>query len=149
MQEKNPRRKVNAAAANAQPHLVWNAFVDLLAMEHYEDLTPLQRQAHLAFWYESEVQNGGHGQYFENRGTEHLGATCKALMELGLEDHAALLGRALKVVAAQPPGTAWERLFHDGAIEELDKDFHKCQPTIIQALERHLAAHTDAYVEHS
>jgi hypothetical protein len=27
--------------------------------------TPEQRPAHLVFWYESEVENGGHFQYFE------------------------------------------------------------------------------------
>jgi hypothetical protein len=42
-------------------------------------LSAEQRPAHLVFWYESEVQNGGHFQYFENRGTEHLAATIEAL----------------------------------------------------------------------
>ena len=60
-------------------YCVWNAFVDLLAMEEYRDLTPVQRAAHLVFWYEHEVQNGGHLQFFENRGTEHLGETIDAL----------------------------------------------------------------------
>jgi len=63
------RRRVDAAAAAREPHMVWNAFVDLIATEDYADLSPLQRKAHLVFWYESEVQNGGHGQYFENQGS--------------------------------------------------------------------------------
>ncbi len=52
-------------------------------MEDYDDLSPEQRPAHLVYWYESEVQNGGHLQYFENRGTEHLAAAVKALGSLG------------------------------------------------------------------
>jgi HrpA-like RNA helicase len=52
-------------------------------MEDYDDLSPEQRPAHLVYWYESEVQNGGHLQYFENRGTEHLAAPVKALGSLG------------------------------------------------------------------
>jgi len=48
---------------------VWNAFVDVLAMEEYADLDPVQRIPHLCFWYDSELQNGGHFQYFENRNT--------------------------------------------------------------------------------
>jgi hypothetical protein len=45
----------------------------------YEELSAEQRPAHLVFWYESEVQNGGHLQYFENRGIEHLAETIAAL----------------------------------------------------------------------
>ena len=56
---------VEAGAAGREPHLIWNAFIDLIAIEDYGDLSPIQRKAHLVFWYESEVQNGGHGQYFE------------------------------------------------------------------------------------
>lgn len=56
------------------PWLVWNAFVDLLATEKYEDLSPEQRPAHLVFWYESEVQNGGHMQLFrESQRAAHKG----------------------------------------------------------------------------
>jgi Domain of unknown function (DUF4375) len=63
-------RKLSKSDVDAEPYCVWNAFVDLLAMEAYQDLTPEQRAAHLVFWYEHEVQNGGHLQFFENRGTE-------------------------------------------------------------------------------
>ena len=51
--------------------------------EPLPDLTPEQRRAHLVFWYESEMQNGGHLQYFENRGAEHLEETVYALGLLG------------------------------------------------------------------
>ena len=49
-----------------EPYLVWNAFVDIVALTPYERLHPRQRPAHLVFWYNAEVQNGGHYQYFEN-----------------------------------------------------------------------------------
>src|SRR5258707_8156371 len=76
-------RTLTKQQADAEPFRVWNAYVRLLAGERYEDLSPEQRPAHLVFWYESEVQNGGHPQYFENRGTEHLSATIEALRALG------------------------------------------------------------------
>src|SRR5258706_15432598 len=76
-------RKLTQREVRAEPHCVWNAFVNLLAMEEYSDLSPEQRSAHLVFWYEYEVQNGGHLQYFKNRGTAQLAKTIEALAILG------------------------------------------------------------------
>jgi hypothetical protein len=42
--------------------------VNLPSSEDYANLSEERRPAHLVFWYESEVQNGGHLQCFENRG---------------------------------------------------------------------------------
>jgi hypothetical protein len=47
-----------------------------------------QRPAHLVFWYESEVQNGGHFQYFTNRSDHHIEETIQSLNALGAHDHA-------------------------------------------------------------
>lgn len=66
------RRRLEASAITREPHLVWNAFVDLLAMEEYSAMSDLQKRACLAFWYDAEVQNGGHHQVFENGSTEAL-----------------------------------------------------------------------------
>lgn len=68
-------RKLSRAMLSQKPYEVWNAFVDLLAMENYTDLDEVQRAAHLCFWYDSEVQNGGHLQYFANRGIMLLNMT--------------------------------------------------------------------------
>ena len=84
MTNRELRRTVDRDAAEREPHLIWNAFVDLIAVESYEQLSPVQRMAHLAFWYDSEVQNGGHGQYFENRGTQLLDERSKRSMLLVL-----------------------------------------------------------------
>jgi len=46
------------------------------------------------FWYESEVQNGGHLQYFENCGTERLAETIAALGSLGAPCHQEVLREA-------------------------------------------------------
>src|SRR5437899_9848444 len=87
-------RRLTKQEVDAQPFRVWNAYVDLLAMEDYRDLAEEQRPAHLVFWYESEVQNGGHLQYFENRGTKYLGETIEALGVLGADGHQAILREA-------------------------------------------------------
>jgi hypothetical protein len=62
-------RTLTKGEVEKEPYRVWNAYVDLLAVEDHRDLVPEQRAVYLVFWYESEVQNGGHLQYFENRGT--------------------------------------------------------------------------------
>ena len=98
-------RRLTKQEVDAQPFRVWNAYVDLLAMEDYRDLAEEQRPAHLVFWYESEVQNGGHLQYFENRGTEHLQETVNALGLLGAGCQQQILREAGEVLVSRtrPP----------------------------------------------
>ncbi|MDN4494386.1 hypothetical protein [Ureibacillus aquaedulcis] len=54
------KRMVTKEMLNENPYEKWNQFIDLLAMEEYGDLTQIQKVAQLCFWYDSEVQNGGH-----------------------------------------------------------------------------------------
>ncbi len=44
-------RKVSRQLLEKKPHVVWNEFVDILAMSEYAELSERQRQAHLVFWY--------------------------------------------------------------------------------------------------
>ena len=60
------RKVVSSALLQKNPCAIQNAFVDLVGMMDYDTLLPEQRFAHLAFQYDSEVQNGGHLQYFTN-----------------------------------------------------------------------------------
>jgi hypothetical protein len=64
--------KVSRKRLHDDPAAIWNEFVHLLAMSKDSELTEIQRVAHLVFWYEHEVQNGGHLQYFENRDSLNL-----------------------------------------------------------------------------
>jgi hypothetical protein len=57
------RRRLSRELVARQPYERWNAFIDLVATEDATRLTATQRAAQLAFWYDSEVQNGGHLQY--------------------------------------------------------------------------------------
>ena len=42
-------RTLTKEEVEAEPFLVWNAYVDLLAREGYDDLSVEQRPAHLVF----------------------------------------------------------------------------------------------------
>ena len=141
------KRVVERGRLQQEPYLVWNAFIDLIAMEEYDDLSKLQRKAHLVFWYDSEVQNEGHGQYFENRGLNRLSETVAALRDLGLECLGQVLARVIAAFSSAEPGTDWANALDGDFIEELDDAFHRCTPTATAALEKHLAAYTSEYVE--
>lgn len=141
------KRAVERTRLAREPYLVWNAFVDLLAMEEYDDLSPVQRTAHLVFWYDSEVQNGGHGQYLANRGVHRLAETVAALRGVGLPCQAQVLSRALEALSATAPGAEWADALEDRLIDELDAAFHQCARTVSEALELHLARHADEYLE--
>ena len=128
------RRTVRRVEAEKEPYLLWNAFVDLIAVESYENLSSTQRLAHLVFWYDSEVQNGGHAQYFENRGTDFLGETLAALLALGLACQAEVLRKAAAAPSVARLATA-------------DRDYHLCMPTTIAGLEKHFEGNQAKYVE--
>ena len=144
-------RTLTKQEVEAAPYEVWNAFVDLLSMEDFSDLSPEQRPAHLAFWYESEVQNGGHFQYFENRGTEHLAATVEALGLLGATCQQQVLREAGELWLSHTRSrieTAEE--FCEGALEgefdAFDSRFHDCSPSLQQCLEAYLEQHQALFV---
>jgi Domain of unknown function (DUF4375) len=141
------KRSIERTQVTSQPHLLWNAFVDLLAVEEYSSLSPLQRQAQLVFWYDSEVQNGGHGQYLENRGTERLDDTVRALEAFGLRCQAELLSRVGAVLSERGHRADWSSVVDEGFAEALDGAFHECVPSVAEALDRHLAVHRAEYVE--
>src|SRR2546422_4928648 len=87
-------RMISRSLVAEKPYVIWNEFVDVLAMSDYGELSMKQRPAHLVFWYHSEVENGGHMQYFENRGTGRVEETIAALHRLGAPSHATVLARA-------------------------------------------------------
>lgn len=145
-----------------RPELAWNAFVDILAQEDSEDLSPIQRVAHLAFWYDAEVQNGGHGQYFDTMGLAKARETVDALELIGLRCQANALRRALESVEQRSDhaSTAFTRLRAvlrwlgpsrskdlRSANDVADQAYDRCSPTVIEALEQYLARHRREFLD--
>jgi len=144
-------RSLTRQEVAAEPHRLWNAYVDLLAMEVYLELSPEQRPAHLVFWYESEVQNGGHLQYFQNRGTERLAETIAALGSLGACCHQQILREAGELWHEHSRGRVTSaQEFHetalDGEFDTFDARFHACTPKLQSCLETHLRDHEATFV---
>jgi hypothetical protein len=124
--------------------------VDLLAMEKYQDLTEEQRAADLVFWYKSEVQNGGHLQYFENRKGRYLSEPIAALGILKancqqvLRDVADLFFSRKR----EPIQTVEEysAIALAGEFSELDSRFYNCSPSLMECLEAYLRHHQSSFV---
>ena len=76
-------RPVSRSTPDQHYALPWSAMVNLCAMEPLEACTPVHRQAALVFWYQSEINNGGHFQYFMNSAGVHCVEAVQALRKLG------------------------------------------------------------------
>ena len=157
------RRRLHRSDAERQPELVWNAFVDLIVEEDFGVLSPTQAVAHLAFFYDAEVQNGGHAQYFHNVGLPIAHDTVTALRSLGLDCQAAVLRKALGDAESSSatqrgdtfdvrallrwlnPFRRTERTYH---LEPHDEAYHRCSPTITAALHEYLTGHVDEFLQY-
>ena len=145
-------RKVNRTVASQRPHEVWNAYVNLLATEDYADLDEVQRAAHLAFWYDSEVQNGGHLQYFENRGLSLVAETLKALRVIGAEGQHRVLEAASQAFLSKPRARiqtveAYVATARHGEFDSYDSACYACEPPIQELLKDYLGSHRGRFVQ--
>src|ERR1044071_9813900 len=130
----------------------WNAMNDMCALSDIGDLTPVQRVAHLAYWYMSEVENGGHHQYFLNKADFDQDEVVQALAAVGAREHAEILRDALNQVRASPlgtPQTVEQFLESEDAADLTDYDsaFAKCRPSVFDCLQTYLDKHEADFIE--
>lgn len=113
-------------------------------------LTEPEYMAHVVIIYDGEVGNGGHAQFFQNRGGRYVAAIGSAFEKLGLAEPRALLLEAVSVfpggaipeseeqterTIAALPAEAWQRW------AELDRRYYKLNGSIDAALLVYLRAH--------
>jgi hypothetical protein len=145
------RRKLAKRDVEAEPFRVWNEYVGLLAMEDYRNLDLVQRPAHLVFWYENEVQNGGHLQYFENRGTAQLAETIEALGLLGAVCQQRILQSVGDLFLSRLRSRIesveqYCEIALQGEFSSFDSQFGECTPSLQECLEGYLARNTSSFV---
>jgi hypothetical protein len=143
------RTALTKAALGENSYEVWNAFIDLIATSFEHELTPLQRSAQLVFRYESEVQNGGHLQFFSNGTGEDADETIAALDALGASAQARVLDQAVARWKAPPRPefvSDYSQVESKHEFQDLDRAFSDCPSPLTEALERHLAEHEAEYV---
>lgn len=138
-------------AIERDPNLIWNTFVEILCCP-YEDLSSEQRPAHLVFLYESEVQNGGHLQFFENHGTERLGETLDALAQFGAHCQRSILAGAGDVFESRdrvPIISAADYVLaaREDEFGAFDKQFYECAPPLIERLGDYLKQNESQFVQ--
>jgi hypothetical protein len=146
------KRSVSRRDVRQDPYLPWNEFIHLLAFSSLHELDPIQRPAHLVFWYDSEVQNGGHLQYFENRPAELAQETIRALVALGAAPQAAVLTSASERWMCRPrvkPRTVQEYVEESRKMEfaDLDTAYYSLSPTVTGLLEKYLESSVAAFLE--
>ncbi len=146
-------RIISKSSPDTRPFSAWNAMVNICALEPLEDCTPAQRQAALVFWYDAEVGNGGHFQYFVNSAGAHRDEAIGALQHLGAHKAAEILRRAIDLIGGVPPEfpeSAEEFITEaqDSGLSSLDIEFNeRAAPEISDALERYLQANEHEFVQ--
>ncbi len=76
--------------------LLWEQFIDEIWPKDFSELNDVQKNAVLCFGYDAEVQNGGHGQYFDTYAAgEESGLLADALAAVAGKDMAENYLRAL------------------------------------------------------
>lgn len=135
----------------------WNALIDLISAADLDELTPVQRIAHLAWWYNSEVLNGGHDQYFGNKDYFDHSEVVSALDALGATCQHDVLKEALiyftKAQEDMPDGydeyLAWDQEYRYGdQMSNFDKQFYGCRPEIeTELLENYLNANESEFIK--
>ncbi|HWB09873.1 MAG TPA: DUF4375 domain-containing protein [Pirellulales bacterium] len=147
------RRQVRAQLIDEQPHVLWNEFIHILAMSPTEQLTMVQRVAQDAFWYESEIQNGGHLQYFENQGANRVEDVVSALRKMGARGQAAILTQAFARYKEEEPRHKIRTVedFCDVSLDQayfdLDQAFAACTPGMTALLQQYLINHEAEFIE--
>jgi hypothetical protein len=144
-------RRLTKAELTKGPDVIWNSFVEIV-FDDPSELTDEQIPAHLVFLYESEVQNGGHLQYFENHGSPSVDLTIKALQLMGGACQAKVLAEArarYESAERKHPETAHEyvSLALEEEFEDLDSQFGACEPSLEELLEKHLKENLGLYIE--
>ncbi|MBE7439075.1 MAG: DUF4375 domain-containing protein [Spirochaetales bacterium] len=135
-------RVINQEEVKGNPDLAWNAFIDLIALEDYESLSQIQKHAHLAFWYESEIQNGGHYQYFVNQGTQRLPTALEALRTLAAHEQATVLENAARTLHRLDTSPESVEDFIDASIKsnlaKFDAEYGACKKSMNFHLQKYL-----------
>lgn len=124
---------------------------DLLGMSELADLNPIQRKAHLAYWYMSEVYNGGHWQYFCNKAHYDHKEVVESLREIGADEHAEILIQALSRLREDMLLPETVEQFIDGYdevdLQDLDMAFGGCTKQIEDCLEDYLDRYESEFIE--
>jgi hypothetical protein len=142
-----------------EPNLIWNSFIQLIVESKTEELSENQTIAQFACLYDSEVQNGGHLQYFENQYllfedklTVVVEKTIEDLKTLGANKYAEILSQAREKYFSRQrihPSTTEEfcSLELENEFVELDNQYYDCLPGMNYYLKTFLESHMEDFIK--
>jgi hypothetical protein len=145
------KRVLSRAELNKDPALAWSAFISIVGEATYEELSRVQRVAHLGYWYEAEVYNGGHLQYFRSQAGGYVAETIASLPLLGADAQATVLKDAFSRLGARPElidrNKNHGELARTYPFNDIDRAFWQCKPEIDELLHRYLDKHLGDFIE--
>jgi len=146
------RRKLSKNILEKENFQLWNSFIDILAMENEKKLTDIQKNAQRAFWYESEVQNGGHVQYFENINLNNYVPIINSLKYIGANNHAEILEKAVKIYFKNGIRNidSVDDLINaslEKKIQKLDYEYNEIKPNMNYSLKEYLNKYLEEFIE--
>jgi len=147
-------RIVKQSEVDNAPYIIWNIFIDIVACGDMSDMSDIQKKAALCFWYDSELQNGGHLQYFENtsvNGVTDYQEVVAALKQLGAIQQAEILSKAISVRDTEKRGfiktvNEFADRAREGLYDSLDKEYYDCSPDIVSLLQNMLEKHQSEFI---
>ncbi|MBQ7131108.1 MAG: hypothetical protein IJO29_00915 [Oscillospiraceae bacterium] len=112
---------------------IWNYFIENICHKDFSTLTNLQKDAVLCFWYDAEMNSGGHSGYFDcysDTDTEELAC---ALKRIAGEDFADNFLNALKYG-------------DDDDYEKSDDSFYSFTPSLTDRLIEFIIKHKNEII---
>jgi hypothetical protein len=135
------------------PRLRWDGLNEFLAFADLIKLSLVQRVAYLAYWYSSQIEMGGHHDYFSTQPKCDFSEVVAALRTVGSIEQASILTAALDAVqaaSARAPAEYANRFvagveFAD--LIEFDEAFERCTRSVQQCLMDYLDKHESEFIE--
>lgn len=108
----------------------WNQFIDEVCYMEDDELTEIQRKAALCFWYDSEMNSGGHCGYFDCYPDTDPKELISAIEEIAYKEIADNYVKALN------DG-------EDDDWEETDAIFYQFEPSLCDCLQEYVEKNRD------
>ena len=144
--------RLNRTLLRDRPYELWNSFLRLMSFGPVDRFDEIQRVAYVANYYDGQVQNGGHLQYFVNSGDQIVGELLEALRAINANTQLEIATEAIHRWNSKPRVRTMsvERFVEEARQEEfldLDHKYYELSPSTADRLEEWLRSHVAHFVE--
>ena len=134
----------------SDPDQPWNSLIEYWGEHEPSELPEGHASMAAVIWFDSEVQNGGLGQYFHNNGFGQIGYLRTGLETLDASQHAKLLETALSRIETQHGpianiSDAKGQEISDLDIDDLDSEYSLLDPTLTALVEAEVTGNEANY----